>query len=136
MFSFYRRLSMIRCCRNLCSRISLFDGIHLVRVVSFMCCLVCFVCVSLCLVCTMLSVSLDCPLLIALWFSLIFVPCLVYPMLSVSLDCPYLMFPSFLSRLLNIIHAYQIKQITIKQISNFNTKCLFCTGQGKKGFSH
>ena len=44
----------------------------------------------------MLPVSLDCPFLIALRYSLTFI-CLVYPMLPVSLDCPFLIAHSVFS---------------------------------------
>ena len=78
----------------------------------------------LCLVYPMLTVSLDCPLLIApsvfsnvYWVEFevklsmqnndcvpnykedVFIPCLVYPMLTVSLDCPLLIAPSVFSNI-------------------------------------
>jgi hypothetical protein len=59
------------------------------------------------LVYPMLSVSLDCPLLISpLVFSKVYllqsVLCLVYPMLSVSLDCPFLISPLVFSKVYSL----------------------------------
>ena len=64
----------------------------------------------LCIVCPMLSVSLDCPFLIALSICyvlfvgfVVFVLCIVYPMLSVSLDCPFVIAISIFS---NVYYFY------------------------------
>jgi hypothetical protein len=75
------------------------------------------------------SVSLDCPFLIAVRFSLTFiyclryVLCLVYPMLPVSLDCPFLIAPSVFSNVYLLLTVCPVS--CVPNVTSVSLDCPF-----------
>jgi hypothetical protein len=72
----YKRQELLTLREHLCSP-SVFGGVHVAHLFSFLCCVFLFCLSSSCVLCTQCSQCL--------W--IFFVLCLVYPMFTVSLDC-------------------------------------------------